>query len=246
MLEIHGTAKTDSARPNGVVGLVEEGSAKFADPVKHPFAPAGTQRVALRNHQPTTLVIEEGDAEMRAPNVNGEYIIQKALRARWYVVGGSGMWGRTALLTYHIPPTTYGSSLLPDIAMRNPGLIPLTGQGVTNLFRDGDRAVTPTRATNRNGKVALAFLHVIGKKVEKQVHQMLHELPGGWERIHIALHNRVSPRFALQPRDIVWVGEKTRVENQVRVGRYAETKSKRNHGNQDGSGVRTIRRIASG
>jgi hypothetical protein len=35
-------------------------------------------------------VIEEGDAEMRAPNVNGEYIIQKALRARGYVVGG--MW----------------------------------------------------------------------------------------------------------------------------------------------------------
>jgi len=90
MLEIHGAAKTNSARPNGVVGLVKEGSAKFADPVKHPFTPAGTQRVALRNHQPTTLVIEEGDAEMRAPNVNGEYIIQKALRARGYVVGG--MW----------------------------------------------------------------------------------------------------------------------------------------------------------
>jgi hypothetical protein len=70
MLEIHGAAKTNSARPNGVVGLVKEGSAKFADPVKHPFTPAGTQRVALRNHKPTTLVIEEGDAEMRAPNVH--------------------------------------------------------------------------------------------------------------------------------------------------------------------------------
>ena len=90
MLEIHGTAKTNPARPNGVVGLVKEGSAKLADPVKHPFTPPGTQRVALRNHPPTTFVIEEGDAEMRAPNVNGEYIIQKALRARGYVVGG--MW----------------------------------------------------------------------------------------------------------------------------------------------------------
>jgi hypothetical protein len=90
MLEIHGAAKTNSARPNGVVGLVKEGSAKFADAVKHPFTPAGTPRVALRNHQPTTLVIEEGDAEMRAPNVNGEYIIQKALRARAYVI--DRMW----------------------------------------------------------------------------------------------------------------------------------------------------------
>jgi hypothetical protein len=90
MLEIHGTAKTNSARPNGVAGLVKEGSAKFADPVKHPFTPAGSQRVTLRNHKPTTLAIEEGEAEMRAPNVNGEYIIQKALRARGYVAGG--MW----------------------------------------------------------------------------------------------------------------------------------------------------------
>ncbi|MGB9487365.1 MAG: hypothetical protein WCD04_14790, partial [Terriglobia bacterium] len=48
----------------------KEGSAEFADPVKRPFMPAGTQRVALRNHKPTTLVIEEGDAEMGAPNVN--------------------------------------------------------------------------------------------------------------------------------------------------------------------------------
>jgi hypothetical protein len=69
-LEIHRTAKTNSTRPNGVVGLVKEGSAKFADSVKHPFTPAGTQRVPLRNHEALPLVIEEADAEMRTPNVN--------------------------------------------------------------------------------------------------------------------------------------------------------------------------------
>jgi hypothetical protein len=36
------------------------------------------------------FAIKKGEAEMRAPNVNGEYIIQKALRARDYVV--HGMW----------------------------------------------------------------------------------------------------------------------------------------------------------
>jgi hypothetical protein len=90
MLEIHGAAKTNSARPNGVASLVKEGSAKFANPVKHPFTPAGTQRITLQNHKPMTLTIKKGEAEMRAPNVNGEYIIQKALPARAYVI--DGMW----------------------------------------------------------------------------------------------------------------------------------------------------------
>ena len=90
MLEIHRAAKTNSASPHGVASLVKEGSAKFADPVKHPFAPAGTQCIALQNRQPMAFAIKKGEAEMRAPNVNGEYIIQKALRARDYVV--HGMW----------------------------------------------------------------------------------------------------------------------------------------------------------
>ena len=90
MLEIHRPAKTDSACPNGRVGLGEEGSALFADSVKHPFAPAGTQCIALQNRQPMAFAIKKGEAEMRAPNVNGEYIIQKALPARAYVI--DGMW----------------------------------------------------------------------------------------------------------------------------------------------------------
>jgi hypothetical protein len=70
MLEINGPAKTDSARPNGRVALLKEGSTQFADSVKHPFPPAGPQRVAFGSDQPTSLVIEEGDAEMGAPYVN--------------------------------------------------------------------------------------------------------------------------------------------------------------------------------
>jgi hypothetical protein len=70
MLEIHGPAKTDSACPNGRVELGEEGSAQIADSVKHPFASAGAQRIALRNHQPPSLVIEEAGAETGSSNVN--------------------------------------------------------------------------------------------------------------------------------------------------------------------------------
>jgi hypothetical protein len=72
MLEIYGPAKTDSAGPKGRVGLVKEGSANFADSVQHPFTAAGTQRVALRNHLPTSLLVEEAGAEMGSPNVNRE------------------------------------------------------------------------------------------------------------------------------------------------------------------------------
>jgi hypothetical protein len=72
MLEIHRTAKTNSACPHTAVRPVKEGAAQFPDAFKHPNTPARMQRVALRKHQPTTLVIEEGKSEMGAPDVNGE------------------------------------------------------------------------------------------------------------------------------------------------------------------------------
>jgi hypothetical protein len=73
MLEIHRAAKANSTRPHTAVRPVKEGSAQFPDAFQHPDTPAGMQRVALRKHQAMTLEIEEGKAEMRAPDVNGQY-----------------------------------------------------------------------------------------------------------------------------------------------------------------------------
>jgi hypothetical protein len=73
MLEIHRTAKTNSARPYPAVRLAKEGSAQFPDAFQHPDTPTGMQRVALRKQQPATLEIEEGKAEMGPPDVNGQY-----------------------------------------------------------------------------------------------------------------------------------------------------------------------------
>jgi hypothetical protein len=70
VLEIHGPTKTDSARPNGRVRLLEESSGPLTDLFKHPITAAGPQRVALRKNQPFPLAVEESDAEMGASNVN--------------------------------------------------------------------------------------------------------------------------------------------------------------------------------
>ena len=93
MLEIHRAAKTDPARSHAAAGLVKKGAPTFVDALKHPITPAGMQRVALRNHQPAAFTIEEGDAEMGAPDVNGQYVVHKASRSVYgmaYMV--CGIW----------------------------------------------------------------------------------------------------------------------------------------------------------
>jgi hypothetical protein len=72
MLEIHRAAKTNSTRPHTAVTPFKEGATQFPEAFQHPNAPTGMQRVALRKHQAMTLEIEEGKAEMRATDVNGE------------------------------------------------------------------------------------------------------------------------------------------------------------------------------
>jgi len=71
-LEIYRAAKADSARTHAVAGLFKECSRALANAFEHPFAPTGMRRVALRNHQPAAFAIEDGEAEMCAPDVNGE------------------------------------------------------------------------------------------------------------------------------------------------------------------------------
>src|SRR5208283_3322136 len=74
----------------------------------------------------------------------------------------------------------------------------------------------------------------MGNQEKKQIRQILHELLGLGERTDIALHRSVPSGFAFQLGNVVWVGEKSHVENQIRVRWHTESKSEGNHRSQDG------------
>src|SRR5437870_12920634 len=117
--------------------------------------------------------------------------------------------------------------------VREFGPVALARQSLADLLGQRDRAVTPTGASNRHGQVTLPLANVMREEIKEQVHEPRDEFLRLREARHEAANGSVPAGLALELRNVVGIGEKAHVENQVCVWRNAEPKPEGDDGEQD-------------
>src|SRR5438874_4466417 len=101
------------------------------------------------------------------------------------------------------------------------GLEPCRRQVLADLIGHHDGTMLAAGAAEGYRQIALSFANVMREKVGEQIGNALHELGGLGEGPNIAGHSGIAAGEILESRDVVRVGQKSNVEHQVAILRYA-------------------------
>ncbi len=104
---------------------------------------------------------------------------------------------------------------------------------LADFLGDHDRAVLPSRATERDRQVTLAFMNVMRKQVDQQIGNARNELPGLRKRADIFRDAWIAPGQRAEFWNEVRVGQEAHVEDQVSVLRNSLTESETHARHQD-------------
>ena len=110
------------------------------------------------------------------------------------------------------------SDRLGGVAMRDVHLVSGRREILPYLIRDHDRTMMAASAAEADREVALSFFYVVRKEVNQQVRDALDEFAGLREGANVSRDARVTSREFLEARDVVRVGKKPDVENEVGIG----------------------------
>ncbi len=105
------------------------------------------------------------------------------------------------------------------------GLITGLGQALADLFGDHYRPVLPAGAAKRYGQIAFPFANVMRQQIDQQAADPLHEFHSLRKRPDVPGHSRVFTGQILETRYVIWIRQKTHIENQVAVRRNSVSKA---------------------
>ena len=94
-----------------------------------------------------------------------------------------------------------------------------------DVFGDHHGAVLPASTPERDGQVTLAFLNVVRQEIDEQLRDTFDELFRLRERSDVFRHPRVSASEGAEFGHKMRVGQKTYIEDQVRIFGYAVTET---------------------
>src|SRR5437764_4627365 len=103
------------------------------------------------------------------------------------------------------------------------------GQPFSDFFSDHNRAVLPSGTPKCNSQVSFTFGDIVRQEVDQQIGNTGNELAGLWKRPDIPRHSGVLAGEVLEAGDVVRVGQKSYVEDQIAVGRHTIAEPEAGH-----------------
>src|SRR5208282_6489836 len=129
------------------------------------------------------------------------------------------------------------------VAVHNLGGVPFARKGAANHFRQGDGPVPPSRASERDGQIALSFPDVMRDQIREQVLDPAKEFAGLWKGTDVASDATVLAAERAEAQDEVRVRQKPHVENKVRIGGNSVAEPEAYHRNKQRPAARVLKAI---
>src|SRR5665213_1509219 len=120
-----------------------------------------------------------------------------------------------------------------EIAVRGARLIPGAGKVLADLVGDRHRAMMSACAAESDGQIALALVDVMGQQVSQQFRDAGDEFGGLRKGTDVTRDSRILARQLFEFGDVVRVGQKTNVKNQVAVGWHSVAESEARNVNEN-------------